>query len=180
MVAGIGLGEEALKNPEIPGIENAFQSLEAYKRKISCGKKVVMIGGGLIGSEQGLYLAKSGHDVTIIEMLPRIADESFGMYREALIDEIEKANINVLENTKCAEIDSDYVKVLSPDGEEKSLEADTILFALGMKSPPFNELKSRAGDLPIDIIGDAIKPAKVDQAISSAYHAAINIGKPVE
>lgn len=166
--------------PEIPGIENAVQSLEAYKGKISCGKRVIMIGGGLIGSEQGLHLAKNGHDVTIIEMLPRIADESYGMYREALIDEIEKANINVMENTKCVEIGRDFVKVLLPDGKEKSLEADTVLYALGMKSAPFDELKNRAGELPVDIIGDAIKPAKVDQAINSAYHAAINIGKPVE
>ena len=136
-----------------------------------------MIGGGLIGSEQGLHLAKEGHDVTIVEMLPRIADESYGMYREALIREIAKENINVMENTKCLEIGDNFVKVLLPDGQEKRIEADTILYALGMKSVPFDELKDKAGDVPLDIIGDAIKPGKVDQAISSAYHAAINIGK---
>jgi len=46
-----------------------------------------------------------------------------------------------------------------------------------MKATPFDELISMAGDLPVDIIGDAIKPGNVEQAISSEYHAAVNIGK---
>jgi 2,4-dienoyl-CoA reductase-like NADH-dependent reductase (Old Yellow Enzyme family)/thioredoxin reductase len=172
----IATGSEPV-TPKIPGIEYATQSIEAYKGTISCGKKVVMIGGGLIGSEQGLYLAKKGHDVTIVEMLPRIADESFGMYREALVREIKKENIHIMENTKCLEVGENFIRVLLPNEKEKRLEADTILYALGMKAAPFDELKNSAGDLPIDIIGDAKNPGKVDQAISSAYHAAINIGR---
>ncbi len=172
----IATGSEPI-TPKIPGIEHANQSLKAYRGEVICGQKVIMIGGGLIGSEQGLHLAKSGHDVTIVEMLPRIADESYGMYREALVSEIAKENINVMENTKCLELGDNFVRVLLPDGQEKRLEADTILFALGMKSVPFDELKGKVRDLPVDIIGDAIKPGKVDQAISSAYQAAISIGK---
>ena len=82
-----------------------------------------------------------------------------------------------MENTKCLEIGDNFVKVLLPDGKEKVLEADTILYALGMKPVPCDELIKAAGDIPVDMIGDAIKPGKLDQAISSAYHAAINIGK---
>jgi pyruvate/2-oxoglutarate dehydrogenase complex dihydrolipoamide dehydrogenase (E3) component len=172
----IATGSEPV-TPKIPGIEHAHQSLKEYRGEISCGKKVIMVGGGLIGSEQGLHLAKSGHDVTIVEMLPRIADESYGMYREALVSEIAKQNITIMENTKCLEIGEKFVKVLLPDGQEKRIEADTILYALGMKSVSFDEIKDKAGDLPVDIIGDAIKPGKVDQATNSAYHAAVNIWK---
>jgi 2,4-dienoyl-CoA reductase-like NADH-dependent reductase (Old Yellow Enzyme family)/thioredoxin reductase len=172
----IATGSEPI-TPEIQGIEYAHQSLEVYRGNIICGKKIIMVGGGLIGSEQGLHLAKRGHDVTIVEMLPRIADESYGMYREALVHEIAKENIHVMENTKCLEIGRNYVKVLLPDGGEKCLYADTILYALGMKSSLFDDIKTAAGDIPVDIIGDAIKPGKVDQAISSAYNASVNIGK---
>ncbi|MBN2041232.1 MAG: FAD-dependent oxidoreductase [Spirochaetes bacterium] len=172
----IATGSEPV-TPKISGIEYAIQSLEVYRGEIACGKKVIMIGGGLIGSEQGLHLAKNGHDVTIVEMLPRIADESYGMYREALVNEIAAQNITVMENTKCLEIGNRSVKVLLPNGQEETLEADTVLYALGMKSSPFDEIKEKAGDIQIDIIGDVIKPGKVDQAISSAYHAAVNIGK---
>lgn len=46
--------------------------------------------GGLVGCETGLYLQKTGHEVTVVEMLDRVANESFGMYREALVWEMEK------------------------------------------------------------------------------------------
>ena len=115
--------------------------------------------------------------MTIVEMLPRIANESYGMYREALIREIAKVKLDIMENTKCLEVGNKFVKVLLPDGQETSLEADTILYALGMTPTPFDEIKKAAAGLPVDIIGDAIQPGKVDRAISTAYHAAINIGK---
>ncbi len=163
--------------PPIPGIENAYQSLEAYRGNVTPGKKVVMIGGGLIGSEQGLFLAKTGHEVTVVEMLPRVANEAYGMYRDALVREMAKENMTLLENTKCLEIGKDFVKVMLPDETEKVLEADTVLYALGMKVVPTDSLVEACGDIPYTIIGDAIKPGKVDQATSTGYLAAVELGK---
>jgi hypothetical protein len=131
----------------------------------------------LIGSEQDLPLAKNGHDITIVEMFLRITNESYGMYREARVRGIAKENIKIMENTKCFEAGNNFMKVLLPNGQEKCLEADTILCTLRAKFSPFDESKNIAGDLLIDIFSDAINPEKVDQAISSAYHAASNIGK---
>lgn len=163
--------------PPISGIENAVQSMEVYKGKVIPGKKIIMIGGGLIGSEQGLFLAKTGHEVTVIEMLPRVANESYGMYREALVREMRKENMTLLEGTKCLEIAKDYVKVQLPDGTREVLKADTILYALGMKSVSYEELMDAAGDIPVTVIGDAIAPAKVDQATKTGYLAGIEIAK---
>ena len=159
--------------PPVPGIEHAFQSLEAYRGNVTPGKRVVMVGGGLIGAEQGLFLAKAGHQVTVVEMLPRVANEAYGMYREALVREMAKENMTLLENTRCLEIGPAYVRVLLPNGEESVLAADTVLYALGLKSVATDELKKAAGDIPVTVIGDAIRPAKVDQATRSAYLAGI-------
>lgn len=134
-----------------------------------------MVGGGLIGAEQGLFLAKSGHEVTVVELLHRVANEAYGMYREALVREIAKENMTLLENTRCLEIGENFVRVALPSGEEKTLEADTVLYALGMKSKSVEALKAAAGDIPVAVIGDAISPSKVDQATRSAYLAAIEI-----
>lgn len=160
---------------KIPGIENAHQSLEAYRGKVELGKNIIFIGGGLIGAEQGLYLAKMGHKVTIIEMLPRIANEAYGMYREALVREISHENIEVIENTKCLEIYKDGVKVLTSSGEEKIVKGDTILYALGMKSVSTERLKAGLEGREVKVIGDAKKPGKVDRAIREGYLAAIEL-----
>jgi hypothetical protein len=67
------------------------------------------------------------------------------------------------------------VKVLLPTGEEKTLEADTVLFALGMKSLPIDDLKAAAGDIPYTVVGDAVRPGKVDGATRGGYMAAIEL-----
>lgn len=158
--------------PSIPGIEHAHQAMEVYDGTVTCGKKVIMIGGGLVGCETGLYLQKTGHDVTVIEMLDRVANESFGMYREALVWEMEKQHMMMLPKTKCLKIEADGVTIENADGVQK-LRADTIVFALGMKSVDYQPLKEAAGDALVQVIGDAIKPGKVDQATRTGYLAAV-------
>ncbi|MEI3339434.1 MAG: FAD-dependent oxidoreductase [Eubacterium sp.] len=162
--------------PPIKGIEHAHQAMEVYDKTIEPGKKVVMIGGGLVGCETGLFLQKTGHEVTVIEMLDRIANESFGMYREALVWEMEKCGVASMAKTKCLEIEADGVTIENADGVQK-IPADTVIYALGMKSVCPPELKEAAGDAEVYVIGDAIKPGKVDQATRSAYLAAVEIAK---
>ena len=171
----IATGSEPL-TPPIPGIDNAIQSLEVYKGTLKAGKKVIMLGGGLIGAEQGLFLAKTGHEVTIVEKLSRVANEAYGMYREALALEMEKEGITLYENTTCLEVGKGSLRVSLPDGSEKTLEADTILYALGMKSVPGDDLKNAAGGIPVQVIGDAVLPGKVDAATRTGYLAGIEIG----
>ncbi len=163
--------------PPISGIKNAAQSLEAYKGNVAVGKKVIFIGGGLVGSEHSLFLAKTGHEVVIVEKLLRVADEAYGMYREALVNEMKKENITLLENTCCMEIGKNYVRVKVPDGTEQTLKGDTVLYALGMHSVNVDDLKKAAGEIHVTVIGDAICPGKVDQATRTGYFAAIEIGK---
>lgn len=158
--------------PPVKGIEHAHQAMEVYDKTVECGKKVIMIGGGLVGCETGLYLQKTGHEVTVIEMLDRVANESFGMYREALVWEMEKNHMTMLPKTKCLEIEPDGVTIENADGVQK-LPADTVVFALGMKSADYQALKEAAGDALVQVIGDAIAPGKVDRATRTAYLAAV-------
>ena len=164
-------------HPPVPGIENAHQAMDMYDGKVKPGHTIVMVGGGLVGCEAGLYLQKCGHQVTVVEMLDRIANESFGMYREALVWEMEKCGMVSMPKTRCLEICADSVKVENTDGVQV-LPADTVLYALGMKSVDISELKAaaEAAGLRTWVIGDAIHPGKVDQATRSGYLAAIEVG----
>lgn len=164
--------------PPVPGIEHAHKAMDMYDGKVKPGHKIVMVGGGLIGCEAGLFLQKSGHEVTVVEMLDRLANESFGMYREALILEMEKCGMGMMPKTRCLEITPTSVKVENADGVQ-TLEADTVLFALGMKSVDISALKeaAEAKGMKTWVIGDAIQPGKVDQATRSGYLAGIEVGK---
>ena len=160
--------------PPVKGIENAYQAMDVYDGLVEPGKKIVMIGGGLVGCETGLYLQKTGHEVTVVEMLDRVANESFGSYREALVWEMEKCGVVCMPKTKCLEITENCVTVENADGVQV-LEADTVIYALGMKSVVYDNLKDACGDAQVFVVGDAIAPGKVDQATRSSYLASMDI-----
>jgi NADPH-dependent 2,4-dienoyl-CoA reductase/sulfur reductase-like enzyme len=172
----IATGAKAVK-PGIPGIDTAHQAIDIYDGKVVPGEHVIMVGGGLIGAETGLHLAKTGHEVTIVELLPKVATEAFGMYREALMLELAKENVKLLANTHCLGLGPDYVRVQTDGEEERTLECDTVLYALGMRSLPTSALKASAEELGMRVwlVGDAISPGKVDQATRTGYLAAIEI-----
>lgn len=172
------MGENIMKALNTPATERKWLGDPDYDGKVTPGHKIVMVGGGLVGCEAGLYLQKTGHEVTVVELLDRLANESFGMYREALIWEMEKFHMGMMPNTRCLEITPTSVKVENAEGTQ-TLEADTILYALGMRSVDIAALKTAAEVMGMKtwVIGDAIHPGKVDQATRSAYLAGIEIGK---
>jgi pyruvate/2-oxoglutarate dehydrogenase complex dihydrolipoamide dehydrogenase (E3) component len=113
--------------------------------------------------------------VTVIEMLERLADESFGIYREALMLEMEKYKIIGKVLTKCLEITPMGIKVETKDGKQEFMEADTVIYALGMKPNSTAELKAAAGNISVYEVGDCVRAAKVVDAIVESYMAALNI-----
>ena len=55
--------------------------------------KLLVLGGGLVGCETGLFLAERGHQVTIIEMQSEIAPEANWMHKEGMMQAFGKAPI---------------------------------------------------------------------------------------
>ena len=60
--------------PRIPGVDKpiAVDCLSAINGAKPVGERVIVIGGGLVGSETALDLAENGHKVTLVEMQPQI------------------------------------------------------------------------------------------------------------
>lgn len=163
--------------PAIKGIENAMKALDVYNTDITkIGKKVVMIGGGLVGCEVGLHLAKNGKDVTIIEMCDKVAPDSYPMHRIALVNEMDKL-LKYDTNTRCIEITPNSVKAIDGSEKEKIYEADQVIFALGMKAHRDETEKLHASLKGVEVfeIGDCVKASKVFEACRHAYVAALSL-----
>ena len=171
----LAVGGHANRLP-IPGIEYALSPMEIYDAPKKIGKKVVMIGGGLVGTEAGLHLARIGHQVTIVEMQMRIAHESCYIYRRQLIDAVYAAGIQSLVYTTCKEIRPDSVVVTNADGEELILHADTVIYALGTVPNPTDTLTAGLREnVKIYKIGDCQKTGQIGDAIRSGFDAAMDI-----
>lgn len=162
--------------PPIEGIENAMHALEAYRHPEKVGQRVVMIGGGLAGCETGLNLADQGKDVTIIEMLPKLAPDGENLHRAMLLHLLEqKADCRT--ETRCTKIGRDFVIALDRDGNEQRFDCDTVVYAVGMRSnsDTVENLRKAAGDTPFVCVGDCLKVQQAAQAGYDAYTEAMKI-----
>ncbi|KJR45992.1 2,4-dienoyl-CoA reductase [NADPH] [Desulfosporosinus sp. I2] len=161
------------------------------------GKNVIIVGGGAVGVDTALLLAESGtldneslrfllvqqaetdkelyrlatqgtKRITVLEMAKGIGRDIGPSTRWSMLADLKRYRVNCLEENKVLEIRSDGVLVES-DGVQKVLPADTVILAVGSSSQ--NELYSALqGKLEsLSIIGDAVKPRKVLDAIHEAY-----------
>lgn len=170
----LAVGAQA-KRPPVLGLEHAIHALEVYEKDTRIGKKVIMIGGGLVGCETGLHLAKLGHEVSIVDPLVRMAHEARGKYRNALIHEMEKCNVACYTGTSCKEIRTDGVLLEKKGGKELFLTSDTVVYALGMEPVVFPEYDALQNDYKVQKIGDCLQPGKVAEAVKTGFQAAIQI-----
>ena len=162
--------------PPIPGIEGAMDALSVYHNTQAVGRRVVLVGGGLVGCEVGLYLAALGHDVTVVEMQTMMAFETFGYYRNALLDTMDERGIHQLLGAKCLCFQPDGVKV-EQDGQERFIPADTCVYSMGVKpnTDALESIRALAGDIPVHAIGDCAKVGKMGDAVRAGYLAAMEI-----
>lgn len=162
--------------PPIEGIEHAMQAMDVYDRLEEVGQKVLIVGGGLVGSETGLHLAARGKDVTIVEMVDEIAPESYPMHRVALLHEMEKM-VTCKTGLKVTKIVPDGVTVVDSENREAFLPADTVIYALGMKAnrEETEALKAAVKGAAVHEIGDCVSARKVYDAVKEGYLAAMSI-----
>jgi 2,4-dienoyl-CoA reductase-like NADH-dependent reductase (Old Yellow Enzyme family)/thioredoxin reductase len=173
----LSIGAEPLV-PDIPGVEKAIQVLDVYfKPGVNIGRNIVIVGGGLVGCEVGLEFVHMGKEVTIIEMLERLAASIIGIYRTALLDHMDEVGIRSMVKTKCKEIRDDGVVVEDGTGKETFLQSDTVVLAAGMKAKTgeVKKLRDAAGSIPVFEIGDCVRPAKIGEAVQEGYTAAMMI-----
>ncbi len=160
----------------IEGVENACDVMAAYYDLDSIGKKVVMVGSGLTACEVALHLANNGRDVTVLCRRDMMAYETFGYYRNALLDAMDARGIHQMLKTKTLSIAKDGVTV-ERDGETFVVPADTVMYSTGIR--PNTELveaiKAMAGEIEVKVIGDALATGKMGDAVRGGYMAAMEI-----
>jgi pyruvate/2-oxoglutarate dehydrogenase complex dihydrolipoamide dehydrogenase (E3) component/uncharacterized membrane protein YdjX (TVP38/TMEM64 family) len=118
--------------PPIPGIEKVrvFTSDTVWSLR-ELPPRLVVLGGGPIGSELAQAFARFGSKVTQVEMLPRLLaredPEVSEMVRGRFVDE----GIEVLTGHRAARFEGAQVLVCEHAGREKRVELDALLCAVG-------------------------------------------------
>ena len=137
--------------------------------------KVVVLGGGLVGAETAEYLANKGLDVTIVEMMDKIAAQESETVLPLMQEDFAKHDVKQLVNTRVSEIKNNVIYATNTtDNTNVELNADVIVNALGSKKNLFDDSKLT---VPFTYVGDCSgeRTADIASAIRTGYKAANEI-----
>ena len=124
--------------PPIPGLkENIESGLVMTNREILdldyIPKTLTIIGGGVIGLEMASYFSSVGTQVTVVEMLNKIAGPTENEISSILQKSLEKKGVIFNLGAKVTAIESDGV-VYEKDGKTEKIVSEKILLSIGRRA----------------------------------------------
>ena len=164
--------------PDIPGMDgsNVLVAQELLARQMRCtGQRFAIVGGGMLGLETTEYLAAQGNGVTVLKRYETIGRGIEPLYRDYLLREIKEHGAEIVTRVEVEAIHADGVQVRDDAGGERVVPADWVVLARGAR--PSSELARAIQDLDPIVIGDAVQPRKIINAIEEGYLAARAIGR---
>ena len=170
------LGARPVK-PPVEGIDGpgVFAAEEVYVNPAKAGKRVVVLGAGLVGIEIAIFLADMGRQVTLVEIMDRPNLENAAMHAMAVMKEMRLKNIPMRLRTKATKIRPDGVEIEGPEGKG-FLEADTVIYAAGMRAQRDEAIALSQCAPEFIMLGDCQTPKNIIAATQPAHTAAMLIG----
>ena len=124
--------------PPIPGLKEAVAAGVALtNREIldlkEVPKKLIVLGGGVIGLEMASYFNSVGSEVTVVEMMDRIGGPTDKELSECLKGLYEKKGVKFLLQTKAVAVKGGTLTIENASGKSE-ISADKILVAVGRRA----------------------------------------------
>lgn len=192
--------------PPIPGanLPHVVQAWDILTDNVTTGRRIAVIGGGAVGVETALLLAEKGtlsgealkfllvhgaenseelyglatrgsKEVTVIEMLGELGKNFGKSTRWGMLQDVERYGVKTRATARVIEITADCVRI-DCAGEIESIAADTVVLAVGTRAHnPLQEPAAACG-IPFRVVGDALQPAMVFEAIHQGFTAGREIG----
>ncbi|MCP5090257.1 MAG: FAD-dependent oxidoreductase [Gammaproteobacteria bacterium] len=138
------------------------------------GKRIVLIGGGLVGLELAEYLVERGRTVTVLEESPDLGAELAIVRRARVLHLLREDGVEMVKAAEIKDITSDQV-VYSVEGETTSIAADNVIISTGARGDSTLLDQLTAAGLSATAIGDCKDVTYIDGAILSARSLAVTL-----
>ena len=154
-----------------------YTATDILNKKEECGDTTVIIGGGLVGCETALWLAKQGKQVTIVETLQKLLALN-GPLCHANSEMLEKLipfhKVNQIFHAKAKKYENNLLTLDTPEGT-REIPCDSVILAIGYleENELFYNLQNEISD--IYLLGDARRVANIMYAIWDAFEIANSI-----
>lgn len=103
---------------------------ELTKLFLPVGKKIVVVGSDLAGLEAAEFLGKRGKEVTVIDEAEEMGEGMLMLMKmPRLLAWMQAKNIRVYNGATFRGVTSTGIKIITKEGETKTIEADTVMIA---------------------------------------------------
>jgi NADPH-dependent 2,4-dienoyl-CoA reductase/sulfur reductase-like enzyme len=152
--------------PDVPGIGlgHVVTAEDVLDGHITPGKKVVIIGAGIVGLETAELLAEDGKHVTVVEMTEVIGGEEEGMTKKMLLLRLNDLGVRIYINCQIKNVTGQGVTIIRLSREEV-VPVNTVVLAVGYR--PNRELLAGldVSKREVYAIGDCKDPRNMLEAV---------------
>jgi NADPH-dependent 2,4-dienoyl-CoA reductase/sulfur reductase-like enzyme len=173
----IAVGSEPII-PKVPGVDgkNVCLAQDIDLGLVKPGKRVVIVGAGLTGTETAITLKREGHEVTVLDMLTMAEIRG----REKAVNTAQRLadteGVVFLEKHRLQSISPEGVTALDGEGREVFLPCDTVALSLGVRprSKAVEDLRGICEE--VYVVGDCNnRQGNITSAVREGFYAAMNI-----
>lgn len=175
----IATGSVPLRLP-IPGLDSCGCSTaeDVLTGKADTGKRVLVVGGGMVGCECVEFLTEREHIVDMVEMKPVIGEDIVPEARKYIMANLEKHKVTQRVNARVKQFYADGVDFTDTvTGEDAAMRGyDSVVLAMGYRSNNTLEEQLKVLAPQVIVIGEARQaPGNSMEATGDALNAALAI-----
>ncbi|HVN97370.1 MAG TPA: FAD-dependent oxidoreductase [Syntrophorhabdaceae bacterium] len=164
----------------VPGIDrkNVLRVADVDMGRVEIGDTILVVGAGLVGCETGLYLARKGRKVTIIDALSRaqITPDVHPLNLTTLIAMLNNQRVTIKTETKLEAVTDAGALVSDRDGYKYEIQCETVVLSVGVT--PRSDLVQRFKHLAPEVhaVGDCRRErGNLGHAVTDGFNAVIEL-----
>ena len=144
----------------------AIQNLS--KLWMPLGRRVVIVGGGLVGLELAEFLIARGREVTVLEPSDKPGRELAVVRRWRVLDAVE-THAKLHRQAQVSEITAQDVRWTDAQGAPQRTPADSVVLALGASTDDSVATALQACGVPVHRIGDCADLGYIERAMHDGH-----------
>ena len=161
-----------MKAGSLAGVTDSSDAIQNLSRLwMPLGKRVAIVGGGLVGLELAEFLVDRGRQVTVLEEGPSLGRELSIVRRWRVLDGLRQHGAELLTQATINEIGRKAISYTTQEGEARSLAVDSVVLAIGARPDDRLAKELETVKVPVISIGDGAAIGYIEGALASGFAA---------